>query len=157
MLAWAFAALLLIGWGHGSLLITDKGEGISLNLALNCGSKLVEVKSNATGTAFLMYANLIIDRREGNLSEINLSFYGKIPYITKPFTLRIEDKSGASRVVEFDLSSCMGQEQNATVVLLEEIKEQKQEEQKVEKPKEEEKKNKTVQREVPEKPAEEEQ
>ena len=89
-------------------LITDTGSASSFkaNIVLNCTEQSITVESEGEGLAILMYANLIIDRQQGNLSYQKLSYYGKLPYITEPFSLRIDWKSGESRIVEFSLDKC---------------------------------------------------
>ncbi|RME78958.1 MAG: hypothetical protein D6769_03640 [Methanobacteriota archaeon] len=104
-------------------LITDTGGAIKANIFLNCSNESIIVESSGDGIAVLMYANLIIDRVDGNLSHKKLSFYGKLPYITEPFSLRIDWSNGSSRIVEFSLDKCKEENISAAYLTKEIVKE----------------------------------
>ncbi len=96
--------LLLLSYSFGGL-YEDKtiGENISINAFVNCTNETVIITSNESVKAYLIYGSLVLGSGEGK--RISIAFFGKIPNITMPFTLKIE-KGENQRFITFWIDEC---------------------------------------------------
>ena len=98
-------------------------ESIPATISVNCLDEFVDVKltGEENYSLYLLYGSLVVDRCLDCNYGGQLVFFGKIKFITHPFTLRI-DAPDRSRVMTFWIEEC--KEGASTIQLLNELKEE---------------------------------
>ncbi len=91
-------------------------QNISITAYVDCLNKTVIIHSNKYIKAYLLYGTTVVGSKEGK--NISIEFFGKIPNITEPFTIKIEEGDNR-RFLTFWIEEC---ENESLIYLVNEAK-----------------------------------